>query len=121
MTDKNDYAEDAADAAELIAEFGQVGSLSRPVMTGPAHNPTRGTPDTSPATFAVLDIDARQVDGTRIKATDKRVVLSVSGLTLTPALTDTLIEADGSRFSIVVANPFRPAGVTVYHDLVCRR
>jgi len=117
----NDYLEDQADADELIAEFGQLGSLSRPTTTGPAHNPVAGPPVTSPATFAVLDYEARQVDGTRIRATDKRVLIAMTGLTLDPGLTDTLVEADGSRFKLVDLRPFRPAGVTVYIEAQVRR
>lgn len=116
-----DYAETKADADELIAEFGQSGYVRRPTSSGPAHNPTAGAPANHAATFAVIDYSAREVDGSRILATDKRALLAVGSLTITPATTDLLVEADAQVYKIVRVGTIKPAGTVVLYDLQVRR
>jgi beta-galactosidase GanA len=120
MADRHDYTEDVADAVELIEEFGQSGFLRRIVSTGPANNPTQTKTD-YPATFAVLAYTSRQIDGTRILATDRMVYLSALGLAVAPAITDKLVDAAGVVYNVISITPFSPAGTVVYFEVQVRR
>jgi hypothetical protein len=115
-----DYAETKADADELIAEFGQAGTLSRPTSTGPTYNPTAGAPASYPVTFVVTDFDVREIDGARIKATDKKVLLANGALAIEPATSDNLL-IGGVSHSIEDVQPLAPGGVTVFWTLQVRR
>ena len=116
-----DYSRSAATALRLLARFGQSGYVRRPTSSGPAHNPTAGTPANHAATFAVVDYNASEVDGSRILATDKRALLAVGTLTVTPTTTDLLVEADASVYKIVRVSTIKPAGTVVMYDLQVRR
>lgn len=115
-----DYLRSRATADRLIAKFGQSGTLSRPVFTGPAHNPTPGEPLNYPATFAVLEYEGNEIDGSRILATDKKVLLAKKGLIVEPATSDKLV-IGGVAHSIVRVEPLSPGGVIVLWTLQCRR
>jgi hypothetical protein len=117
------YAEMAAVADSLIAEFGQLGSIRRTVApTGPEYDPTAGSDVDYPATFAVMDYAASEIDGTRVLATDKKALLAVGSLTISPALEDKLVEADGTVYRIVPPlKPLSPAGTVVMFEVQCRR
>jgi len=103
----NDYLADQADADELIEEFGQAAIL------------TRGATD-HPATVVVLDYANREVDGTRIQATDKRVLVAAGGLEITPKPSDRL-KIDGTGHAIVQVKPFAPAGIVVFFEVQARK
>jgi len=116
----HNYAEDQADAAELIEEFGQAGSLREMVKTGPAYDPTLTAEDHA-VSFAVLDYDVRQIDGARILATDKMVYLSAVGLTIEPKPGHMLVESGGGLYNVVNARPLNPGGTVVYYEVQVRR
>lgn len=122
MVEKFDYAEAAADAAELIEEFGQNGFIVRtPPGNGPAHNPGNGAPVPHAAIFAVVDFDARLIDGSTIRAKDKRVLLSTAGLTIEPVPTDK-IRIGGVDHSIVgEVKTLKPADIVVMYEIQARR
>lgn len=117
---RNDYAEDRADADELIDEFGQDGVLRQATSTGPNYDPTPGAPDDHPVVFVVLDYANREIDGTRVLATDKKVYLAAGGLTITPGLDDELL-VDGNRHAIIQVKPLAPAGTVVFWELQVRK
>ena len=117
-----DYSRPLATANRLIERFGQLGSIQRPgTPTGPKHNPTPGAPTSHPARFVIVDYSSREIDGTRIKATDKKALMSPGSLTIDPATTDRLVEADASSWSIVGVETLRPATTTLLHTLQVRR
>lgn len=116
----HNYAEDQADAAELIEEFGKAGSLREMVKTGPTYDPTL-TPSDHTVTFAVLDYDVRQIDGARILATDKLVYLSAVGLTIEPKPGHMLVENDGGLYNVVNARPLKPGATVVFYEVQVRR
>lgn len=120
MVERHNYAEDVADAAELIEEFGQAGFLRRIVSTGPANNPTQTKTDYD-AVFAVLDYENRQIDGTRILATDNLVYLSAKDLPIKVTVTDKLVDAEGLVYNIVRPKRLSPAGVIVFWEIQARR
>lgn len=123
MVDRHDYTEDVADAAELIEEFGQSGFIRRIVSTGPANNPTQDKGD-HPAVFAVLAYTNRQIDGTRILATDQLIYLSALGLPISPKNTDKVVALVGGVevvYNITSITPLAPAGTVVFYEVQARR
>ncbi len=129
MADTFDYAEAAADALELLTEFGQVGAIRRTdVVGGYPTQPTGGiSTDTDyAATLVVLPIEARDVDGTTIKATDVRIYVA-SSVSITPTTTDEVIDAAevatadaGKVYTILRCNAINPAGTVVLYDIIGR-
>lgn len=130
MTAPVDYERFVKMADRILARWGQVGTMSRPTSTGPAQNPVPGAPQTTSALFAVLDFEADQVDGTRIKATDKQVYLApkrtvdgvLTPLGFAPSLAASLIEAEGGLpFKIIGIETIKPASVVCLYILQVRR
>lgn len=117
---RNDYAEDRSDADELIDEFGQDGLLRRRVTTGPVYDPAEAAPVDHPAVFVVLDYEDREVDGARILATDKRVLIAAGGLAVEPKTSDRLI-IGGTSHAIVQVKPFAPAAIVVFWEAQARK
>lgn len=116
-----DYARSRATADRLIARFGQAGNIRRRTTTGPAYDPSQGQPVDHPCTFAVLDYSAMEVDGTRVLATDKKVVLAKGALTIEPSLDDVVVEAGGAVYKIVSIKPLKPGSTVVLWELQVRR
>lgn len=117
-----DYLAAQQDANELIAEFGQVAQLSKQTWTGPSHNPVPGPPELHNVTI-VVDPDGfsvREVDGARILATDKKILMAVGTLPV-PLSTDFKLIIGGVPHAIVDFNPLAPAGVTVYWTIQARK
>jgi len=116
-----DYARPKATAERLITRFGQPGTLRRPASTGPAYNPTAGTPADQAVTFVVTEYSNREVDGTRILATDKKVLLAKGSLTIEPATSDLLLDADAKPYKVIAVMPLKPAQTVVLFELQVRR
>jgi hypothetical protein len=118
-----DYARAKATADRLIEKFGQLGAIRRTgAGTGPEYDPTPGATTDYPARFAMLDYEASEIDGTRVLATDKKAILAVGSLTITVALDDKLVEADGTVYKIIPPlKPLSPAGTVVMYEIQCRR
>ena len=113
-----DYARAQATAARLIANFGQTASLIQRTATGPSYDPT--IVETSHnCTLVVLDYEQSKIDGTLIKATDRRVFLSTEGLTVSPDTQDKLT-IGGTVYSIVAIMPLSPAGTVVLWEIQAR-
>jgi hypothetical protein len=119
MSERHDYLEDVADADEMIAEFGQAGTLRRQTATGPDYNPTVITIDHA-CIFAVLDYANREVDGSRILASDKKVLLARGDLDIVPTLSDELL-VGGAAHSILDVQPLAPAGIVVLWTIQIRK
>lgn len=118
MTVAFDYTRTRATAERLIARFGQTGTLRRTVSDDDPFNPTQTTTD-YPCTFAVLDYEKRDVDGTLIKQTDQMAYVSTAGLSIAPETTDRLV-IGGTPFTVVNVKPLSPAGTVVYFELQVR-
>jgi len=106
-------------ASRIIARFGQAGAFER---TSEQLNPwdPPGTTTTHPATVAVVTYDQDHRDGTLIRADDLRVLVSVAGLDIEPAVSDKLI-VGGETYNIVHVAPLGPDGVPRFHDLQVRK
>jgi hypothetical protein len=118
-----DYSRAQASADRLLKRFGQAGYLRPFTVAGPVpYNPSkRQGPDVA-ATFAVISYDAREIDGTRILATDKKALVSASGLAEAPTVKHRLVLSDGKTdYAIVDVQPIPPAETVVAWQLQVRR
>lgn len=115
---KFNYARAVATANRLIDKFGQTGAIRRTETSGDPWNP--GTSDTDyTCTLVALDYDQKDVDGTLIKSTDKKVYAATKGMTIQPTTTDKVI-IGGVVSTIIEAKPLNPAGTVVYFELQAR-
>lgn len=105
-----DYAEMQAVADELIAEFGQQGTVTRTTTPDPIEG---GDPveTTHPAKLVPMAYSAREIDGTNILAGDMQIYISSVGLTIEPKPGD-LVTASGKTFRIVNGDPNNYDGIT---------
>ena len=116
-----DYTEIAADADELLTEFGAPATLKR--VTAGGYDPATG--DTTlpgaaewTSVGVKLDYEQKQVDGTLIRRGDQRILLSVINM-VNPQTGDTLaIGAD--VFNVIESRPLQPALVPVLFDVQVR-
>lgn len=115
------YEEMVETADELLAEFGQTGTLRRPTNSGSSYNPTPGTPDDHACTFAVMQFDKGEIDGTRVLATDLKVYLAKDDLSIEPATTDLLLIGGVAHQIVPPVTPINPAGTAVYYELQVRK
>ena len=114
-----DYSKSVATAQRLIARFGQTATLTQTVNTGTAYNPTQT--DTNHTIKAVtIDWSNNEIDGTLIKATDRKIIISTDGLTVTPAIGDKItVGSDVLR----LVEPFKhlnPGGTVVLYETNAR-
>lgn len=117
------YDSMAATADELIAEFGQACVLTS--ISDGAYNPETGEagPVSTPyaVTAAILAYPQNFIDGSLIRSTDKRALMSPVGLTVIPKPGDTLTDAVGTLFHVVDAKETAPAGQVVLWTLQVRK
>lgn len=116
-----DYAKTAQTALRLIERFGQTGALRVKGSTGPSHNPTPTPPTDHPAKFVITDFEAKDIDGTRVLATDKKALVAAAGLAVVPEVAHRLLEADGQSYSIAGVDTLMPATTPVVYALTVRR
>ncbi|KQQ46519.1 hypothetical protein ASF69_04645 [Rhizobium sp. Leaf311] len=114
-----DYTEMQAVVEELIAEFGQQGTIRRSVQSGPSYDPVITDVD-YPCQLVVLDYEDGKVDGTLIRKTDKMIYISTAGLAITLAESDKVI-ADGKEYAVEKLKPLSPAGLVVFYEIQGRR
>jgi hypothetical protein len=115
-----DYSRSQATADRLIAKFGQPGTIRRPgAASGDPWNPTIGPATDYPCTLVVLDYTAREIDGTLILASDRKVYVATAGLDVTPEPSDQVV-VGSEVLSIVNVGRLAPAGVDVFFLLQAR-
>lgn len=122
------YAKTRGTAERLIARFGQVGAIRRETPgAGPPYSPGPPTVVNHPAKLVVTSFTAREIDGTRIRADDLKVLVAAEGLAVEPTTLDRVVEAqqvgspNGPSLAIVNVEPLSPAGMAVVFTLQCRR
>lgn len=115
-----DYAETAATAAELLADFGALVMLTR-ITTG-AYDPDSATVVNTEVTHTAngvkLDYEQRYIDGAIILQGDQRVYIDPL-IAQAPQAGDTLT-IGAEVFTVVRSRPLAPAGVVVLHDVQVR-
>lgn len=122
-----DYARSKKSADRLVAKFGQVVSLRRIERVGGVPwDPTSGTLTAVYYTTkaAIVEFEQNEIDGTAILATDRKAIMAVGDLTITPTTTDTFVIGDGSDeaegSTIVRVMPVNPGGTVVVYELQIR-
>lgn len=116
-----DYSRPLATANRLIERFGQLGAVrSTGEPWGPEYDPTPGADVDYPARFVIVAFDAKEIDGTRILATDKKALVAPGALTSDPTPADLLVEKSGVSWSIVAVDTLRPAETTLLYTLQVR-
>jgi hypothetical protein len=115
------YGRMTSTADRMIERFGVAGTLRRRTTTGPAYDPTEGSPVNHACRFVVSDYSATEIDGTRVLATDKKVMLAKGSLTVEPRLSDLLVDPASSSYKIVAINPLQPGPDIVMWELQVRR
>src|SRR5687767_49621 len=91
-------------ADRLIKNFGQLGKLRREAPgAGPGFNPGAPTVTLTDAMFAVVAFSQNEIDGTRIRAEDKRIILSASGWTAQGEVSGDLPEPKATAHQLVEA------------------
>lgn len=117
-----DYTRAADTAERLLTTFGARGAIRRQTPgSGPSYDPGPPVLTDHPATVAVTAYTAREIDGTRILARDKKALVSPAGLPIEPTTSDKLLDASGQAYTIVNVEAVRPAEVTVLWKLQVRR
>ena len=117
-----DYADMAATAAELLAEFGATVTVTR--ATPGAYDPDTGTTgagtsQTWTPSGVKLNYSAHEINGTLILASDQRVYMSaVSGMD--PNAGDT-VTLGAEVWRVVASRTLAPAGLAVLLDVQCRK
>jgi hypothetical protein len=122
------YDEMADVALELIAEFGQVGTLKE-VKQGeydPVTGEGAGSTEVAQAgNLILLEYNSNEAgvinaSGSLVQEGDKKILLAAKGLEWKPAITTTL-EADGQVWTIVNVKEINPAGTPLVYELHGRR
>lgn len=117
-----DYGRPLATANRLLSKFGQTGAVRRTeIVGGSAFEPGEEKDVDHPATFVITVYASKDIDGTRILATDKKALIAPGSLTIEPTPADKLVDADGSVYNIVHVGTIRPAETTLLWVLQVRR
>lgn len=113
-----DYLASRDTASRLIAQFGRQMTIRKQVVGkySAGRAPVREQP--YQATGVSLDYSQREIDGTRIRIGDRRVLLAVGGFSA-PNTGDE-IEIGCSLHRIVDMRPLDPGGTVVLYDLQVR-
>lgn len=118
-----DYSRPLATANRLIERYGQLGAIRRtPEPDENDYDPTPGAAVDHPARLVMVEFGANEIDGSRIRATDKKALVSPGSLTIEPTTSDHLVEADGSVWNIIPpVQTLRPAEMTLLYTLQVRQ
>ena len=111
----------SATATSLINSLGDKTYVTITRKTGGMFDPVAGTitgeiTTQLTASGVVTKLDNRLIDGSRIEATDKMIILDNG---ITPLMTD-LITFDSISHTIVQINEVNHAGITQIWKVVCR-
>lgn len=113
-----DYAALRTKVDAVVEKFGQAAVIRRTTSSGDAWAPTQSTADTS-CTALVAEYKIRDRDGSRIQATDRRVLVKAGGLAVVPTSGDKFV-LDSTAYDIVAVAPVAPGGVAVVYELQVR-
>lgn len=110
-------AEDV-DVADLLEDFGQDLTLTR--AGAPTYDPATGVMSNAAGTTVsvrgvFVDFNHMNVDGTVVRAGDRRLLITAAGATGTPALGDTV-----SGLKVINVRTFAPNGTVVAWDCQMR-
>lgn len=114
------YTETAAEAKALLKEFGQVVTLR--TKTAGAYDPATGTaPETTTEQTglyaALFKYQTKDIDGTKIKQGDSRVIIEAAA---TPSV-DSLLVTATDTYTVITSEAVAPAGTAVISKLQVRK
>lgn len=117
-----DYADMLATADELIAFFGQTGTLVIPgTKTGDAWNPTIGSTTTESCTLVEIEYNRNEIDGTNVLSTDRKLYIKAGGLAANLIPSATQITYGGTTKQIVQpVKQLSPAGTNMFWEVQAR-
>jgi hypothetical protein len=114
-------------AGELLAEFGQSVTITKP-GAGTYDNATGVNTPAASTTQTGLAIEeaykAHEIDGTLVKVGDKKLMLSplnAAGAVLTAPLVGHSVTVGGVVYRIMSVEPYSPGGTVLYIILQLRR
>lgn len=116
---RKDYSPAQKSAERMIERYGADATLLRPTASGPAYNPTPGAPVSLPVVAVTSTYGLREIDGTRILATDRRVLLAGRNLAIEPATSDRL-KVGATEYAIVDVRVVKPGATVIYYELQVR-
>lgn len=116
-----DYSRMVRTANRLIARFGQSAAIRRTTvdMSDPLEPGDPVTTDHA-CTAVVTDYTMQERAGTLIKATDRKIIVSTAGVTITPKISDKLVVGD-EVYSLVTIDPLNPGGTLLLWQMQARR
>lgn len=112
------YSGLADTATRLIARFGQAVTQHVPSASGDAFNPTLTDTDYT-VTGAVIEFERSEVDGSVVRETDRRVFLSVAGMSV-PVAVGHALTIGGIRHRVQNVKPINPGGTVLCYDVHVR-
>lgn len=112
-----DWQAIAAEVAEALGDVGHTATLLRPTFTGPDHDRQPGPDLPIPVRLLGDTLALGLVNGTSIRASDRREMMAAEGTTPTPA---DRLRIGTTSYAIIRAEPFAPGGEAVYFDLILR-
>lgn len=114
------YTRLAGTAQRSIRKFGAKGAIRRgEAGSGPIYDPGEPTETDHPAYIVLTDFTDREIDGTRIFATDRKALVEPA-IGIEPSTSDLLVTADGATLTIVSVGLIRPATTTLLYTLQVR-
>jgi len=113
------YANLAKTAARLLAKYGVQRTFTR--ETEDSFNPVTGVRAVTESTYsgkaAVFDYNNSEIDGERVQAKDKRVLLEA--VSTAPIIGDS-VSIDSADHSVLHVKKIAPAGTVVCYELQVR-
>lgn len=108
-----DYTRSRATAERLIARFGAPATLTKPGEADDStYPPTPGTPTDYACTAVKTEYAMSDRDGSNVRMSDVKLLVSTEGLSVEPANNDTITVA-GRVYSVVNVDPLEPGPLTV--------
>lgn len=105
-----DYGKRQATVLKMLKKFGQLGQLK--------HLDIGGVEVIYSCTLIVSNYNQKFVDGTAIKAEDKRLIIAAASLPdgIVPSAGD-WIEAGGTTYALISVRSINPAGVPLAYEV----
>lgn len=122
-----DYARSAATATRLLTNFGQ--AVTHTNVAEGTYNPATGTFSTTTTNQSAIGVlleytteeaGVIQAAGGLVQANDRKLLLGVSGITLSPVPNDT-VTVSGVVYTVIKVRTLKPAATVVMYELHLRR
>ena len=119
------YSNAASTANKLLVKFGQPVTLTQ--ITEGAYDPNTGTVVSAGTTYvgsgALFDYAQREIDGTLVQQTDRKLYLSakqINGQAMPVPQTQDTVTVGSAVYSVVRSMPLNPAGTDVLFEAQVR-